>query len=35
MNVDPVNAPNEEKEKAFDCIGQLQSSDNGKQVETD
>ncbi|XP_050917141.1 multisubstrate pseudouridine synthase 7 isoform X1 [Lathyrus oleraceus] len=35
INVNPVSAPNEQKEKASDCISQFESSDDGPKVETD
>lgn len=35
INANPVGALNEQKEKAFDCISQLESSDDAPKVETD
>ncbi|WJX85532.1 tRNA pseudouridine(13) synthase [Trifolium repens] len=34
-NINPPSPPNEQKEKALDCISQLESSDDGPKVETD
>jgi tRNA pseudouridine13 synthase len=35
ININPASPPNEQKEKALDCISQLESSDDGPKVETD
>ncbi|MCI07365.1 multisubstrate pseudouridine synthase 7-like, partial [Trifolium medium] len=35
INGNPLSPPNEQKEKAVDCISQLESSDDGPKVETD